>query len=85
MATSGTLVITPDTAGVYNYALSCTDGDGVVRSAYTSIVVNAPAADPVDGGASTKGGGALSTWSLLLLAGAAGALARRRYFNVSHP
>ena len=85
VATSGTLVITPDTAGVYNYALSCTDGDGVVRSAYTSIVVNAPAADPVDGGASTKGGGALSTWSLLLLAGAAGALARRRYFNVSHP
>ena len=85
VATSGTLIITPGTAGVYNYALSCTDGAGVVRSAYTSIVVNAPAAESVDGGASTKGGGALSTWSLLLLAGAAGALARRRYFNVSHP
>jgi uncharacterized repeat protein (TIGR03803 family) len=85
VATSGTLVVTPGTAGVYNYLLSCKDGAGVSRAAYTSIVVNAPPAESVDGGATTKGGGSLSTWSLLLLAGAAGALARRRYSNVSHP
>ena len=83
IATAGTLVVTPATAGVYNYAISCTDGAGVVRSAFTAVVVTAPPTQTVDGGATTKGGGALSPWSLLLLAGAAGTLARRRFLTGS--
>ena len=78
IATAGTKVITPSVAGVYNYILSCTDGAGVIRNAYASMYVTAPAAQSVDGGA-TGGGGAVSLLALGLLGGAAGSLARRRY------
>ncbi len=78
IATAGTKVITPSVAGVYNYILSCTDGAGVIRNAYASMYVTAPAAQSVDGGG-TGGGGAVSLLALGLLGGAAGSLARRRY------
>jgi uncharacterized repeat protein (TIGR03803 family) len=72
VATSGSLAVTPTAVGLYTYVLTCTDGAGVVRSAYTALAVRAPPAQPVDGG--SGGGGALSIPALLLL----GALAIRR-------
>jgi uncharacterized repeat protein (TIGR03803 family) len=72
VGTSGSLAVTPAAVGLYTYALACTDGAGVVRSAYTALAVRAPPAQPVDG--SSGGGGALSIPALLLL----GALAIRR-------
>jgi uncharacterized repeat protein (TIGR03803 family) len=65
VATSGTKVVTPEFAAIYNYVLSCTDGAGVVRNAYASLRVNAPEQEPVDGGGS--GGGSFSAYLLLLL------------------
>ena len=73
VGTSGTLAVTPPAAGIYTYTLTCTDGAGVTRVAYTAVRVKAPAAQPVDGGGS-GGGGALSIPALLLL----GALALRK-------
>jgi uncharacterized repeat protein (TIGR03803 family) len=64
-ASSGTESVTPTVAGIYIYALSCTDGAGVVRNAYASLVVSSPDQNPVDGGG---GAGALSVSLLLLLA-----------------
>ena len=78
IGTAGTKVVTPTTAGVFSYVLNCTDGAGVVRTINQALVVTAPAAQTVDGGASIGGGGALGLGSLALLGGAAGALARRR-------
>jgi len=78
ITTAGTQVVTPTTAGVYSYVVNCTDGAGVIRTINQALVVTAPAAQTVDGGASIGGGGALGLWSLTLLGGAAGALARRR-------
>jgi uncharacterized repeat protein (TIGR03803 family) len=68
---SGSLAVTPPTAGIYTYTLTCTDGASVARTAYTAVRVKAPAAQPVDAGG---GGGALSIPALLLL----GALALRK-------
>jgi uncharacterized repeat protein (TIGR03803 family) len=68
---SGTQAVTPTAAGIYTYVLSCTDGGGVVRHAYSALSVKSPPAKPVDGGG---GGGTASIVSLLLL----GALASRR-------
>jgi uncharacterized repeat protein (TIGR03803 family) len=68
VATSGTKVVTPEFAAIYNYVLSCTDGASVVRNAYASLRVNAPAQEPVDGGGS--GGGSMSSYLLLLLGAA---------------
>jgi uncharacterized repeat protein (TIGR03803 family) len=82
ISTAGTQTVTPTAAGVYTYALACTDGAGVVRNIYASLVVSSPPAQSVDGGATT-GGGALGLWSLTLLGGAAGAIARRRLKTVS--
>jgi uncharacterized repeat protein (TIGR03803 family) len=62
---SGTLTVTPASAGIYTYVLTCTDGAGVKRNAYTSLSVKAPPAQPVDGGGG--GGGAVSLIGLLLL------------------
>lgn len=78
ISTSGTLTITPTAAGIYNYAIACTDGAGVVRYARAFHTVTAVAAKPVDGGATTGGGGAIGLLSLLMLGGAAGAAAHRR-------
>ena len=65
VAISGTLSVTPTSPGIYTYGLSCTDGAGVVRLAYTGLIVTAPPTQPVDGGGGT---GALSVTLLLLLA-----------------
>ena len=64
-AASGTESVTLLTPGRYIYALSCTDGAGVLRNAYATLVVEAPDREPVDGGG---GAGALSLTMLLLLA-----------------
>jgi hypothetical protein len=45
--------------------LSCTDGAGVLRNAYTTLTVNAPPLETVDGGG---GAGSMSVLLLLLLA-----------------
>jgi uncharacterized repeat protein (TIGR03803 family) len=78
IATSGTFTVTPASAGIFNYAISCTDGAGVTRYTRAVLVVNAPPAKSVDGGASATGGGAFGLLSLLLLGGASGAAVRRR-------
>jgi uncharacterized repeat protein (TIGR03803 family) len=64
--TTGTLTVAPTVPGIYTYALSCTDGAGVARLAYTALSVTAPLLESVDGGGGT---GALSIPLLLLLAG----------------
>jgi hypothetical protein len=45
--------------------LSCTDGAGVLRNAYTTLTVTAPPLETVDGGGGT---GSMSVLLLLLLA-----------------
>lgn len=72
---SGTESVTPSTAGIYTYGLSCTDAASVVRNAYATVVVRALPREPVDGGRS--GGGALSLPLLALLA----ALLARKYLK----
>jgi uncharacterized repeat protein (TIGR03803 family) len=74
VTTSGTLSVTPASAGIYTYGLSCTDGAGVVRYGYTAVTVKAPPTEPVDGGG---GAGAMTLPLLLLLA----ALLARKYFK----
>jgi uncharacterized repeat protein (TIGR03803 family) len=64
-AASGTESVTLIVPGRYIYALSCTDGAGVLRNAYATLVVESPDRQPVDGGG---GAGALSLTTLLLLA-----------------
>jgi uncharacterized repeat protein (TIGR03803 family) len=64
-AASGTESVTHIVPGRYIYALSCTDGAGVLRNAYATLVVEAPDRAPVDGGGGT---GTLSVTMLLLLA-----------------
>jgi uncharacterized repeat protein (TIGR03803 family) len=64
-AASGSEALTLGNPGTYTYALSCTDGAGIVRNAYAAIVATAPESQPVDGGAGT---GSLSVLLLLLLA-----------------
>jgi len=66
ITTSGTKVLTPASAGIYSFILTCTDVGGVIRNAYASLIVNAPTAAPVDGGGD-GGGGALSLLALALL------------------
>ena len=63
VGTSGTLAVTPDSAGIYTYGLSCTDGAGGVHNAYTAVTVKAPPLESVDGGGGTGG----ISLSLLLL------------------
>ncbi len=63
--TSGTLAVAPTSPGIYTYVLSCTDGAGVLRNAYTTLTVNAPPLETVDGGG---GAGSMSVLLLLLLA-----------------
>ncbi len=78
VSTSGTKVQTPASVGIYNYALSCTDGVGVTRHAFAQLLVSAPPAQSVDGGA-TGSAGALGWWSMAMLAGVAGYRFRRRF------
>jgi uncharacterized repeat protein (TIGR03803 family) len=78
VATSGTLAVTPASAGIYTYGLSCTDGAGVVRNAYAGLTVKAPPTQPVDGG-----GGTGSVSALLLLLSVA--LLSRKYFKERFP
>jgi uncharacterized repeat protein (TIGR03803 family) len=66
VGTSGTKALTGTDAGLYTYLLSCTDGAGVVRHAHEHLVVTAPSAQPVDGGAGS-GGGAFGGLALLCL------------------
>jgi uncharacterized repeat protein (TIGR03803 family) len=77
IATSGTSTLLPPIAGIYTYILTCTDGAGVIRNGHIALVVTAPSAQPVDGGA-TDGGGALGAIALSLLASLAGLTVRRR-------
>ncbi|MEY4761144.1 MAG: hypothetical protein RLZZ200_1000 [Pseudomonadota bacterium] len=84
ISTSGTVTVTPTSAGIYNYAIACTDGAGVTRYTRTALKVTAPPAATVDAGASVGGGGSLGLLSLLLLGGAAGVAARRRRQSVFH-
>jgi uncharacterized repeat protein (TIGR03803 family) len=76
VATSGTLAVTPTNAGIYSYVLTCTDAAAVVRNAFATVTVNAPVAQPVDGGG---GGGAISP-ALLALLGTLLFMIRRRIF-----
>lgn len=69
---SGSESVTPASAGIYTYGLSCTDAAKNVRNAYVTVAVKALPTEPVDGGKS--GGGSLS---LLLLALFAALLARK--------
>ena len=69
VTTAGTKQLTPAVAGIYNYVLICTDGAGVVRNAYASLAVSAPAQAPVDGGGDGSGGGSFSLLGLALLGG----------------
>jgi uncharacterized repeat protein (TIGR03803 family) len=62
---TGTETVALSNPAIYIYVLSCTDGAGVVRSAYATITVESPDRRPVDGGGGT---GALSMTLLLLLA-----------------
>lgn len=78
IATSGTVAVSPASAGVFNYAISCTDGAGVTRYTRAALTVTTPPTKSVDGGATNGGGGAAGILSLLLLAGASGAVVRRR-------
>jgi len=78
IGTSGTSKVTPASAGIFNYAISCTDAAGVTRYARVALSVTTPPATSVDGGKSVGGGGAFGLLSLLLLGGASGAAVRRR-------
>ena len=62
IGTSGSVTVTPTSAGYYTYVLNCSDASSVIRYAYASAVVRAPPEEPVDGG----GGGAISLGLLLL-------------------
>ena len=87
IATTGTLKVTPGSAGIFNYAIDCTDSAGVKRYTRTSLLVAAPAAASVDGGASVTGssggGGSTGLLSLLLLGAAVAASTRRRLVSSS--
>ncbi len=83
IATSGTVTVTPTAAGIYNYAIGCVDGAGVTRYTRAFLSVATAAAKPVDGGATSGGGGALDLFSLLLLGSAAGVAALRRLRTLS--
>jgi hypothetical protein len=72
---SGTLSVTPPTAGSLTYTLSCT-GTGVAVSGSTTLTVNAA---PHSGG-----GGAFGVWDLLGL-GIVGIARRRRLVVVADP
>jgi uncharacterized repeat protein (TIGR03803 family) len=85
IATSGSLTLTPTSAGIGNFELACVNGAGVTTYAYTALVVTAPPAQSVDGGQVVKadgGGGSFSWPTLAVLALGAGfaALRRRRSF-----
>jgi uncharacterized repeat protein (TIGR03803 family) len=75
--TSGTKALAPTDAGIYTYILTCTDAGGAVRNAHAALVVSAPSAQAVDGGA-TEGGGAIGVLALTLLGGLAGLSVRNR-------
>lgn len=77
VAASGTRAVTPASAGIFSYQLSCVDADDVTRIAFASLIATTPAQEPVDGGGD-GGGGALSLPALFGLAGALGLALRRR-------
>lgn len=77
VAVSGSQTVTPQSAGVFYYGISCTDAAEVVHNAYAALRVTAPEAQPVDGGGD-GGGGAVSPALLALLAGALGFMVRQR-------
>lgn len=77
---SGSESVTPSSAGIYTYGLSCTDAGSVVRNAYAAVAVKALPTEPVDGGKS--GGGSLS---LSLLALFAVLLARKHLKEIRSP
>jgi uncharacterized repeat protein (TIGR03803 family) len=66
IATTGTRAVTPASAGIYTYVLTCTDSATVVRNAYATLLVKAPPTQSVDGGGG--GGGSTSIVLLMLLA-----------------
>jgi len=83
IGTSGTLTVTPKTAGIQHYVLSCTDGGGVVRTTSASVIVTTPALEPVDAGSDSEGGGgAFPILGLALLGGTlALSLTRKRFLK----
>ena len=81
IATSGTLTLTPPSAGIYNYLLTCTDGAGVNRTTSAQVTVTTPALQPVDGGGDGSGGGAFPLLGLALLGGTLAYSLMRKHFS----
>lgn len=78
ISTSGSQTLTPTSAGIYTYDITCTDNDSTIRTTRAVLTVESPPAQSVDGGASTSGGGDMGPLALLLLAAAALACVRHR-------
>ncbi len=72
---SGTLAVTPTTAGSQAYSMTCSNAAGASALATANLTVNAIATQPPP--SSGGGGGALDELALLALAGLALALRRR--------
>jgi hypothetical protein len=75
-ATSGTLSVTPSTAGGYAYSLSCSGAAGVGNGAVGLSVVPVATADPSPA-PSKSGGGSVSLWEVFGLVGLLGWRVRR--------
>jgi uncharacterized repeat protein (TIGR03803 family) len=81
IATSGTLTLTPPTAGIFNYIITCTDAAAVGRTASVQVVVTTPALQPVDGGGDGSGGGGFPLLGLAMLGGALATSLVRKHFS----
>jgi uncharacterized repeat protein (TIGR03803 family) len=79
VALTGSQTVTPTSAGIYNYVITCTDGAGVAHSASVPLVVNAAALEPIDAGGD-GGGGSFPILGLALLAGTLGLSLVRKHF-----
>ena len=75
-ATSGTLSVSPSTAGGYAYSLSCSGAAGVGNGAVGLSVVPPATSDPAPA-PSKSGGGSIALWELFALGGLLGWRLRR--------
>jgi uncharacterized repeat protein (TIGR03803 family) len=78
IATTGSRSVTPTSAGIYNYIVTCLDGASVPRTTSVSLTVTTPALEPVDGGGD-GGGGSFPLLGLALLAGTLGHSLMRKH------